>query len=277
VLQVVSGDPDMISRQLMGSRVIRKVSFTGSTVVGKHLARLAADNLQRLTMELGGHAPVLVFDDVDVESVAKGAVGSKFRNAGQICTAPTRFLVHERVHDRFVDAFAAAASGLRVGDGRDPATEMGPCANPRRVEAMERMVADVKERGGRIVSGGSRIGNAGYFFEPTLVADLPDDAMAMNVEPFGPLAVVRRFSAFDEAVEVANRLPYGLAGYVHSGSAHTVQAAADALKVGVIAVNNWVVTTAETPFGGVNDSGYGSEGGLEGMQAYLATKFVHLA
>ena len=277
VLQVVSGDPDAISRHLMGSPIIRKVTFTGSTAVGRRLARLAADNLQRLTMELGGHAPVLVFDDVDVEATARGAVASKYRNAGQICTAPTRFLVQEAVHDRFVEAFAAAARGLKVGDGRDPASQMGPCANPRRIEAMEAFVADAEARGGRVTAGGRRPNNAGYFFEPTLLTGLPDDAMAMTVEPFGPLAVVRPFATLEEAVEVANALRFGLAGYVHSTSARRIQAASDALAVGCVAVNNWQVSAPETPFGGVGDSGYGSEGGQEGLEAYLALKFVHQA
>ena len=277
VLQVVLGDPDMISRHLMASPIIRKVTFTGSTPVGQHLARLAADNLQRLTMELGGHAPVLVFDDVDVEATVRGAVATKFRNAGQICTAPTRFLVQDAIAERFTEAFAAAARALKVGDGRDPASEMGPCANPRRVEAMARMVADAEARGGRIVTGGKRIGNAGSFFEPTVIADLPDDALAMTTEPFGPLATIRSFSTLDEAIGVANSLRYGLAGYVHSTSARRIADACDALNVGCIAVNNWQVSAPETPFGGVGDSGYGSEGGLEGLQAYLAIKFIHQA
>ena len=277
VLQVVLGDPDMISRHLMASPIIRKVTFTGSTPVGQHLARLAADNLQRLTMELGGHAPVLVFDDVDVEATVRGAVATKYRNAGQICTAPTRFLVQDAIAGRFTEAFAAAARALKVGDGRDPASEMGPCANPRRVEAMSRMVADAEARGGRIVTGGKRIGNAGSFFEPTVITDLPDDALAMTTEPFGPLAIIRSFSTLDEAVGVANSLRYGLAGYVHSTSARRIADACDGLNVGCIAVNNWQVSAPETPFGGVGDSGYGSEGGLEGLQAYLAIKFIHQA
>ncbi len=275
VLQIVLGDPDMISRHLMGSPIIRKVTFTGSTPVGRQLARLSAENLQRLTMELGGHAPVLVFDDVDIETTVRGAVATKFRNTGQICTAPTRFLVQDAIAERFTEAFAEAARNLKVGDGFDPATQMGPCANPRRVEAMERLVADAEARGGRVVTGGKRIGNAGCYFEPTVLADLPDDALAMTTEPFGPMAIVRRFSTLDEAIGVANSLRYGLAGYIHSTSAARIARASEALNVGCIAVNNWQVSAPETPFGGVGDSGYGSEGGLEGLQAYLAIKFIH--
>jgi succinate-semialdehyde dehydrogenase/glutarate-semialdehyde dehydrogenase len=277
VLNVVFGVPDKVSRHLLGSEIIKKVTFTGSIPVGKHLATLAAAGMKRITMELGGHAPAIIFNDVDVDQVASGAVGAKFRNAGQICVSPSRFLVHDQVYDKFVTAFAKRAAALKVGDGMDAANDMGPCANARRLSAMAEFVADAKQRGGTIAAGGKRIGNAGYFFEPTLITDVPDDSMAMTVEPFGPLAVARRFSTFEEAVGIANSLPYGLAAYAFSDSARTILDVTDALETGMLAVNNWIVSVPESPFGGVKESGYGSEGGIEGLEAFLTTKFVHQA
>jgi succinate-semialdehyde dehydrogenase/glutarate-semialdehyde dehydrogenase len=211
VLSIVYGVPDEISEYLIKSDVIRKITFTGSTRIGRHLGERAAANMKLATMELGGHAPVVVFDDVDVEAVAKSAVGAKYRNAGQTCVSPTRFYVHERVYSRFVEVFARTAKDLAVGDGLDPRTQMGPCANTRRIEAMQQLVSDAVMRGGKLVVGGERIGNSGFFFQPTFIVDVVDDAAAMNVEPFGPLALARPFATQDEAFALANRLPFGLA------------------------------------------------------------------
>jgi succinate-semialdehyde dehydrogenase/glutarate-semialdehyde dehydrogenase len=277
VLNVVFGKPAEVSAHLLASPIVRKVSFTGSVAVGRLLARLASDHLQRMTMELGGHAPVLVLPDADIESVAKGAVATKFRNAGQVCVSPTRFLVHESVHDRFVDAFVKIANDIRVGDGLDPSTRMGPLANPRRVEAMERFMTDARQRGITVACGGTRMGNAGFYYKPTVLVDAPLDSLAMNSEPFGPLAVTRRFSHLDDAISEANRLPYGLAAYAFTQSAKIINHLADNIECGQLAVNNFVVSTPETPFGGVKDSGYGSEGAIEGVDAFLSTKFVNLA
>lgn len=274
VLNVVFGVPSEVSTHLIASPIIRKISFTGSTAVGKLLAKLAADGVKRATMELGGHAPVVVFDDVDPEKVAPLAVAAKFRNAGQVCISPTRFYVHESVHDRFVDKFAELSAALPVGDGLDPAMKMGPLANPRRVDAMERVIGDAKARGAKLRTGGSRVGNAGNFWQPTVLSDIPEDAQMMNVEPFGPVAAMVRFKSFDEVVEKANRLPYGLAAYAFTGSARTATAIGEALESGLVGVNTFGVTVPETPFGGVKESGYGSEGGSEGLDAYLQTKFV---
>ena len=275
VLNVVYGVPSEVSSYIIASPVIRKISFTGSAVVGKQLAKLAAEGVKRATMELGGHAPVIVFDDVDPEAVAPLAVAAKFRNAGQVCTSPTRFYVHERVHDRFVERFTELAAALPVGDGLDPASKMGPLANLRRIDAMEDFIGDARRCGARVRTGGERIGNAGFFWQPTVLSDVPNDAKIMNVEPFGPVAAMLRFRDFDEVVEQANRLPYGLAAYAFTGSAKTATAIAEALESGLVGVNTFAVTVPETPFGGVKESGYGLEGGIEGLEAYLQTKFVH--
>lgn len=274
VLSVVFGDPAEVSGQLIAAPQTRKVSFTGSTAVGKLIARQAAEGLKRVTLELGGHAPVIVFDDVDVDWAAKLSATAKLRNAGQVCTSPTRFLVQSKVHDRFVEALAEAMSAARVGDGLDPETEVGPMANPRRVEAMERLVADAQAQGGRLAAGGSRRGNAGWFFEPTVIADAPLSAAAMNEEPFGPLALTRRFDEPEEALSEANRLPYGLAAYAFTRDSARAELARRGVESGLVGLNTFAVTWPETPFGGVKESGYGSEGGSEGLDAYLVTKFV---
>lgn len=275
VLNVVHGRPSEVSERLIASDGIRKITFTGSTAVGKQLAVLAAQaGVKRTTMELGGHAPVLIFEDADIDHAIKVMAFAKFRNAGQVCISPTRFYVHESVHDRFVDGFAKAAAALKVGDGLDPATNMGPLANSRRVPAMERLVADAVERGARVKTGGERGSNQGYFFQPTILADVPEDALIMNEEPFGPVAVTARFSRFEEAIEQANRLPYGLASYAFTQSRQTAAMVSEAIEAGMVGINNNAISMTETPFGGVKQSGYGSEGGSEGMDAYLVTKFT---
>jgi succinate-semialdehyde dehydrogenase/glutarate-semialdehyde dehydrogenase len=274
VLSVVFGVPSEVSTYLIASPVIRKISFTGSTVVGKLLAKLAADGVKRATLELGGHAPVVIFDDVDADKVAGMAVAAKYRNAGQVCISPTRFYVQENVHDRFVAKFAELAAAMPVGDGLDAKNKMGPLANARRIDAMEQMIGDARDHGARVKTGGERIGNAGYFWQPTVLTDVGNDSKIMNVEPFGPVAAMVRFKKFDEVVEQANRLPYGLASYAFTGSAQNAQAIGDALDSGLVGVNTFGVTVPETPFGGVKESGYGSEGGSEGLDAYLQTKFI---
>jgi succinate-semialdehyde dehydrogenase/glutarate-semialdehyde dehydrogenase len=275
VLNVVYGVPAQVSEQLIAHPAIRKITFTGSTGVGMQLAKLAAEaGVKRATMELGGHAPVLVFEDADLDHAVRSMVAAKYRNAGQVCVSPTRFYVHESLHDRFVESFAGAANAIRVGDGLDPATGMGPLANPRRIAAMERLVADAVGRGARLAAGGERGANRGYFFQPTVLADVPVDAQAMNEEPFGPMAVTSRFSSFDEVIGQANRLPFGLASYAFTSSAKTASMVADALEAGMVGLNNNFINMPETPFGGIKQSGYGSEGGTEGMDAYLTTKFV---
>jgi succinate-semialdehyde dehydrogenase/glutarate-semialdehyde dehydrogenase len=277
VINLVYGVPAEISEYLIPHPVIRKVSFTGSTAVGKQLAALAGAHMKRVTMELGGHAPSIVFDDADVDLAGKLLATNKLRNAGQVCIAPTRFLVQEKVYDTFVDKLTSYAKTVKVGDGLDKDTRMGPMANPRRIAAMETFIADAVQHGASVKTGGHRIGNKGNFFEPTVLTDVPKDARVMNEEPFGPLAVVAPFSTFDEVVTEANRLPYGLAAYAFTRSAKTASAIADAVETGMISINHHGLALPEVPFGGVKDSGYGSEGGSEAIEAYLNTKFVSQA
>lgn len=274
VLNLVFGDPAEISSHVIPHPAIRKVSFTGSTAVGKRLAALAGEHMKRVTMELGGHAPAIIFDDADLDVAVRVLAGSKFRNAGQVCVAPTRFLVQQGVYDRFLSSFAKAAKAIKVGDGREEGVMMGPLANVRRVEAMEALILDATGRGAKIATGGGRIGNRGYFFEPTVLTEVPIDARVANEEPFGPLAIVNRFSDIDDALLEANRLPYGLAAYAYSASAKTRMELGRHIESGMISINHHGLALPELPFGGVKDSGYGSEGGTEAMDNYLNTKLI---
>ncbi len=274
VLNLVYGVPSQVSEHLIASDIIRKVSFTGSVPVGKHLVKLAANGMKRTTMELGGHSPVVVFGDIDPEKTAEVAALGKYRNAGQVCISPTRFYVHETVHDRFVKRFAETAKGLTLGDGLADSTKMGPLANPRRLDAMEGFVGDARKRGAKIEAGGSRHGNQGFFFAPTVISEIPEDARMMVEEPFGPVAPITPFKSFDEVVEKANSLPFGLAAYAFTNSAKTATLIADALESGMVGVNTFAISTPETPFGGVKESGHGHEGGIEGLEAYTNKKFV---
>lgn len=273
-LQLVYGVPARVSEYLIPSKIIRKVSFTGSTAVGKQLASLAGLHMKRITLELGGHAPTIIFDDADLDQAMNLVSFSKYRNAGQICIAPTRILVQENSYERFVEGFTQRARALVVGDGMDPASTMGAMNNARRVDAMETLIADAVAHGGRIRTGGNRIGNKGFFFEPTVLTDVPLTARIMNEEPFGPVAMISPFRDFDEAVAEANRLDYGLAAYAYTRSSETTFAVSKAIESGMVAVNNQQLGTPEAPFGGIKDSGYGSEGGSEAMESYLNIKFV---
>lgn len=273
VLNLLFGAPAEISSYLIASPVIRKISFTGSVPVGKHLASLAGQYMKRSTMELGGHSPVLVFDDSDVETAAKVTAAAKFRNAGQVCVSPTRFYVHDRVYDSFVSRFTEIARNLKVGDGMDPASQMGPLAASRRVDVMDSFVADAVQRGARVETGGKRIGNQGYFFLPTVLTEVSDDARMMTEEPFGPVAPIVRFDDRDEVIKRANSLPFGLAAYFFTKSLETANAVLEGLEAGLVSLNGAPLNSPETPFGGVKDSGYGSEGGSEGLDAYVTTKF----
>ena len=276
VVQLVHGVPDAVSRHLLASPVIRKVSFTGSVPVGKHLMRLAADGLKRVTMELGGHAPVLIFADCDLEKTLDAVVPQKFRNAGQVCVSPTRFYVQEAIYDRFVAGFAERAKAVTTGHGLLAETRMGPLANARRPGAIAALVDDAAAKGARVLAGGKR-GEGGFFFEPTLLADVPDNADIMSNEPFGPVAVTAPFSTFDDAVEKANRLPFGLAAFAFTEGLRNANLLGDAIEAGMVGINTFAISTADAPFGGVKDSGFGSEGGLEGMDGYLVTKAIHMA
>jgi succinate-semialdehyde dehydrogenase/glutarate-semialdehyde dehydrogenase len=274
VVNLVFGDPAEISAYLIPHPIIRKITFTGSTPVGKQLAALAGQHMKRATMELGGHAPAIVCEDADLDVACKVLAGGKFRNAGQVCVSPSRFLVHEKVYEAFVEKFAAAAKAMKIGNGLEETTTLGPLANPRRLKAMEVLVHDAIEKGAKLVTGGHRVGESGNFFEPTVLKDVPVTAKAMNEEPFGPLALMVPFKNLDEAVSEANRLPYGLAAYGYSRSMHTVDKLTSSIESGMISFNNTALALIETPFGGVKDSGYGSEGGSEAIESYLNRKFV---
>jgi len=274
VLNLVFGNPAEISEYLIPQPSVRLITFTGSIPVGKKLAEMAGHYMKPAIMELGGHGPVIVCDDVDPVATATTSVTGKSRNAGQVCISPTRFFVQESIYERFADAFAEKAAKLKVGNGIDPSTQMGPLANSRRIDAMEMLVADAKAKGARVLAGGSRIGNRGYFYPLTVLADVPDDAQAMQQEPFGPLALVNPVKSLDEAIEKANSLPYGLAAYAFTRSAQNADRLADNVEAGNLSINHFVASVAETPFGGVKESGYGREGGTEGLACYTVTKNV---
>jgi succinate-semialdehyde dehydrogenase / glutarate-semialdehyde dehydrogenase len=276
VLQVVFGVPDTVSRHLIASPIVRKVSFTGSVPVGRHLAKLAGEGLKRVTMELGGHAPVIIFDDCDLEKTLDMVVPQKFRNAGQVCVSPTRFYVQSSIYDAFIDGFAKRTALVKTGSGLDANTKMGPLANIRRPAAIGALVEDARAKGARVVTGGER-GTEGFFFQPTLLADVPDSADIMSNEPFGPVAVSARFDTFDEVIERANRLPVGLAAFAFTENGRRANLLGDALETGMVGINTFTISVADAPFGGIKDSGFGSEGGPEGLDSYMNTKAIHQA
>jgi succinate-semialdehyde dehydrogenase / glutarate-semialdehyde dehydrogenase len=277
VMNLVYGSPAEISEYLIPHPVIRKVTFTGSTPVGKQLAALAGQHMKRVTMELGGHAPAIVFDDADLDLAAKTLAAAKFRNAGQVCVSPTRFLVQEALYEPFVEKFVAAAKAVKVGDGLAEGTQMGPLVHERRIPWVDGLMADARQKGGEVRTGGERIGNKGYFYQPTVVTGLSKEARMMNEEPFAPVAMIAPFKEFEEVVAEANRLPYGLASYAFTRSAKTANAIASKVESGMMTINHLGLALPEVPFGGIKDSGYGSEGGLEAIEAYLNTKFVSQA
>ncbi|WP_406874024.1 NAD-dependent succinate-semialdehyde dehydrogenase [Aminobacter sp. P9b] len=274
VLNLVYGIPSRISEFLIPRPEIRAIAFTGSTPVGKHLTELAARYMKPALMELGGHAPVVVCEDADPVAAGIASASRKYRNAGQVCTSPTRFFVHEALYDRFVTAFTETAAKVRVGNGLDPETTMGPVANNRRIAALEELVADAQSLGARLLFGGSRLKNNGYFFPPTALADLPDDARVMREEPFGPLAVINPVVSIDEAIDKANSLPFGLAAYGFTNSVANADRLMSGLEAGNISINTLEASVAETPFGGVKESGLGREGGTEGLHHYTVVKNV---
>ncbi|GAB1576939.1 NAD-dependent succinate-semialdehyde dehydrogenase [Bordetella petrii] len=273
-LNIVWGEPAKISDYLIRSPIVRKVSFTGSVPVGKQLAALAGAHMKRVTMELGGHSPVLVFDDADIGRAAEMLAKFKIRNAGQVCVSPTRFYVQEGAYEQFLARFTEVLKGIKVGDGLEEGTQMGPLAHERRVPAMSKFVEDAKKHGGKIALGGEPLDRKGFFFSPTVVTDLPDHSMLMTEEPFGPVAPVVRFKDTDEVLRRANSLPFGLSSYVFTNSLQTATKVGNGLEAGMVNINHFGSALAETPFGGIKDSGIGSEGGLETFDGYLVTKFI---
>ena len=273
---LVFGNPAEISSYLIAHPIIRKVTFTGSTPVGKQLAALAGQHMKRATMELGGHAPVIVADDADLALAVKAAGGAKFRNAGQVCISPTRFLVHNSIKAEFAQALVKHAESLKLGDGLAEGTTLGPLANARRLTAMAQVLDDARSKGATVATGGERVGSAGNFFAPTVLTDVPLDADVFNNEPFGPVAAIRGFDTLEEAIAEANRLPFGLAGYAFTRSIKNAHLLSQQVEVGMLWINQPAAPSPEMPFGGIKDSGYGSEGGPEAMEAYLNTKSVSI-
>lgn len=274
LINLLFGSPREISSQLISHPLIRKISFTGSTAVGKQLAMLAGQYMKRTTMELGGHAPALVFADADLDVAARILAGTKYRNAGQLCVAPSRILVQESVYQGFLERFVAHAEAIKVGDGLAEDTQMGPLAHEGRLTAMKNLVADAFAKGGKVAAGGAQLGSQGYFFSPTVLTDVPKEARAMNEEPFGPVAVITTFRDLEDALREANRLPYGLAAYAYTRSARTAAAVARKMECGMISINYHGLGLPEVRFGGIKDSGHGSEGGADALEGYLNTKYV---
>lgn len=275
VAQAVFGVPDEVSTHLLASPIIRKLSFTGSTIVGKHLAKLAADNMLRTTMELGGHGPVLIFNDADIDKALETSIGGKLRNCGQVCVSPTRFIVQEDVFERFRDGFAEAFAAITPMNGMEDGVRCGPMANPRRPDAMERLIGDATERGAKLGAGGKRAGNQGFFYAPTVLSEVPLDAQIMNEEPFGPVAIINPYKDEEAMIKEANRLPYGLAAYSWTTDYMRQRRLAEEVETGMLGINSHMIGGADSPFGGVKWSGHGSEDGPEGVLACMVTKTVH--
>lgn len=277
VIGLVFGNPAEISSYLIAHPIVRKITFTGSTPVGKQLAALAGQHMKRVTMELGGHAPVIVAEDADIMVAVKSAGAAKFRNAGQVCISPTRFLVHNSIKAEFAKALVAHAETLKLGDGLNKETTMGPLANARRLTAMQHFTDDAVKAGATVATGGSRIGTTGNFYAPTVFTDVPLNADIFNNEPFGPMAAIRGFDTLEEAITEANRLPFGLASYAFSRSYKSIHMLTQRVEAGMLWINQPAMALVEMPFGGLKDSGYGSEGGYEALEAYLTTKAVSIA
>jgi len=274
VLQVVFGVPDQVSSHLIASPIIRKVTFTGSVPIGRLLSARAAEGVKPITLELGGHGPVLVFADADIEKAAVEGVANRFRGTGQVCISSTRFLIQREAYAEFVEHFVAATQALKIGDGMDPQTQVGPLANPRQLAKMEQLIADAVEKGARVLAGGEALPGAGFFFQPTVLADVPMHARVMHEEPFGPIAILMPFDELSDGLQEANRLPYGLSAYAFTSNARTAIDVADGLEAGMIGINQYRIVATELPFGGMKESGHGSEGGIEGIEHYLTNKFI---
>jgi len=278
VVNLLIGPTANTYKPIMASPTVRKVSLTGSTRVGQQMIRDSAETVKRVSMELGGNAPMIVFDDADLDRALDLAVPTKYANAGQVCVTPDRFYVHDSLHDRFAEGFAARARALKLGHGLDEATQMGPLINERRLAAIEEIVAEARDRGGKILAGGRRPAemNTGFFFEPTVIIGLPDDAKAIAEENFGPIAAITPFSEVDEVFERANASEMGLSAYVFTRDGARAREAAARLEAGMVGVNSFALAAAEAPFGGIKASGMGREGGTEGILDYSNIKLAQM-
>ena len=274
VINLVYGVPADISNYLIPHPIIKKISFTGSTAVGKELASLAAQHMKLSTMELGGHAPAIVFNDADLAAALDVLTTQKFRNAGQVCVAPTRFLVQDELYEKFVDGYVKLAKEVKLGNGLDSSTSMGPLAHDRRLAAVEELVQDAVDLGAKIHCGGQRPKNVGYFYPPTVLTGVPKSARMMNEEPFGPVIPISSFKTVDEVLMEANRLPYGLSAYAYTASSETADRVGREIESGIIGINHHGQPAVETPFGGIQDSGQGKENGSEGLESYMHSKLI---
>lgn len=274
VVNVVFGTPAEVCPYILRSKIIRKLSFTGSIPVGKELVKIAAENMIRTTMELGGHAPVLVFEDVDLENTLDMCVTAKYRNGGQVCVSPTRYYVHESLYEKFVAGFTERVNRMKIGNPLDESSNMGPMIHARRRDAVDALVKDAIEKGATLNTGGDAIAGPGFFYKPTVLSSLPDNARIMKEEPFGPVALINPFKDFDEVMTKANSLPFGLAAFAFTDSAKRVKLIGEQLEAGMIGINSFAISVPESPFGGIKESGHGSEEGIEGLEACLITKFI---
>ena len=278
VVNLLSGDPEKVSNELISSNIVKKISITGSTRVGKIILKKAADKVQRVTMELSGHAPFIVFEDSNIDKVTDMAITSKYRNNGQVCISPSRFYIHESKKDEFAKTFVEKTKKLKLGNGMKDGVDLGPITTKKRLEEIEKLVEKTKKEGGKVLHGGKRPSgfNKGYFYEPTIIDNVEDNFTVMTEEPFGPITAITTFKNFDEVIKRANKHDCGLAGYVCTNSMEKAFKASEQLETGVVAVNTPVVATAETPFGGIKQTGYGREGGSLGIKDYLNIKYTHL-
>ncbi len=278
VVNLLSGDPASISSQLISSDIVKKISITGSTRVGKLILKQAADKVQRVTMELSGHAPFIVFEDVDIKKVAEMAIAAKFRNNGQVCISPSRFYIHESKKDDFTKLFVEKTKKLKIGNGLDKGVDLGPMTTKKRLEEIEKLVEITKKEGAKVLCGGKRPAdfNKGYFYEPTVFDNVEDTHTIMKQEPFGPLVPITTFKNYDEVIERANNHELGLASYIYTNSMEKAHKTSELMETGVVAVNTPVVAVAEAPFGGIKQTGYGREGGSMGIKDYLNVKYTHL-
>lgn len=274
VVNVVFGVPGEVCPYILRSKIIRKLTFTGSVPIGKELMKICAENMIRTTMELGGHAPVLVFEDANLEHTLDLSVAAKFRNGGQVCVSPTRYYVHEALYEKFVAGFTARVNKMKIGNPLDESNNMGPLIHARRRDAVHALIEDAVKHGATLNTGGEAISGPGTFYKPTVLSNVPDSARIMNEEPFGPVALINPFQTYEEVMAKANRLPYGLAAFAFTDSAKRVKLIGEQLEAGMIGINSYAISVPESPFGGIKESGHGSEEGIEGLDACLITKFV---
>jgi succinate-semialdehyde dehydrogenase/glutarate-semialdehyde dehydrogenase len=274
VMSVVTGDSKPIGAELTGNPIVRKLSFTGSTAVGKLLMAQCAQTVKKVSLELGGNAPFIVFDDADLEAAVAGAIASKYRNAGQTCVCANRLFVQSGIYDRFAQRLAEVVGGMKVGNGLDAETKIGPLIEEKAVAKVEEHVKDALAKGGKVVVGGKRREGEGHFYLPTVITGVTGDMLALREETFGPVAPLMKFDTEEEAIRLANATEFGLAGYFYSRDVARVWRVAEALECGIVGINEGLISTEVAPFGGVKESGIGREGSKYGLEEYLELKYL---